>query len=56
LRQDFPEYLSVDGSENREKPSMRQQIKQGERTSNLELPWRKEECTISMLNLQGPFA
>ena len=56
LCQDFPEDLGIDGSEDTEEASARQQGEQGEGASNLELPWRKEECTVSMLDLQGWFA
>ena len=50
LCQRFPEDLAVDGSENTEKTSTRQKVKQREGTSNFELPWRKEERAVSMLD------
>jgi hypothetical protein len=56
LCHEFPEDLGIDGSENTEETSARQQVEQGEGASNLELPWWKEEGTVSMLDLQGRFA
>jgi hypothetical protein len=56
LCQDFPEDLVIDGSEDTESASACQQVKQGEWAQNFELPCRKEECTVSVQNLQGRFA
>ena len=50
LCQRFPEDLAVDGSANTEGAPARQEIKQSKGASNFELPWRKEERAVSMLD------
>ena len=56
LREDFPEDLGIDGSQDAEEAPARHEVEQSERASNFKLPRGKEECTAFMLDFQCRFA
>lgn len=56
LRKEFPKHLSVDGSENAQQASARHEIKERQRTSNVEFPRREQQSPLSVLNLKGSLA
>jgi hypothetical protein len=55
LRQQFPEYLAIDSAKDTKVATARENVQEGERASNFELPGRKEQGATFVLDFEGRF-